>query len=139
MNAAYPAIQAAYPTCIIIRASVRKTPTKALAHITTLETLFWSNLTIATSSQITADAHYYVSTDPTVQTTDTPSVTTEASPILSIAASNGFNNVPLLFGEYGYLQWDDGGGDRKSTRLNSSHQIISYAVFCLKKKKQEIS
>src|SRR5258708_6894123 len=110
MNAAYPAIQAAYPTCIIIRASVRKTPTKALAHITTWETLFWSNLTIATSSQITADAHYYVSTDPTVQTTDTPSVTTEASTILSIAASNGFNNVPLLFGEYGYLQWDDGGG-----------------------------
>src|SRR5207244_12868984 len=26
------------------------------------------------------------------------------------------------------------GSDRKSTRLNSSHQIISYAVFCLKKK-----
>src|SRR3989304_7053229 len=28
------------------------------------------------------------------------------------------------------------GGDRKSTRLNSSHGYISYAVFCLKKKKQ---
>src|SRR5438552_6783093 len=27
--------------------------------------------------------------------------------------------------------------DRKSTRLNSSHQIISYAVFCLKKKKSD--
>src|SRR5207248_11341659 len=27
------------------------------------------------------------------------------------------------------------GGDRKSTRLNSSHRTISYAVFCLKKKK----
>src|SRR5438552_5548958 len=27
--------------------------------------------------------------------------------------------------------------DRKSTRLNSSHQIISYAVFCLKKKTQQ--
>src|SRR5207244_12030284 len=27
--------------------------------------------------------------------------------------------------------------DRKSTRLNSSHQIISYAVFCLKKKKTD--
>src|SRR5438552_6917325 len=27
--------------------------------------------------------------------------------------------------------------DRKSTRLNSSHQIISYAVFCLKKKKSK--
>src|SRR5258708_17559470 len=30
-------------------------------------------------------------------------------------------------------------GDRKSTRLNSSHQIISYAVFCLKKKKTRSS
>src|SRR5258708_10240536 len=29
------------------------------------------------------------------------------------------------------------GIDRKSTRLNSSHQIISYAVFCLKKKKTQ--
>src|SRR2546421_5750751 len=28
------------------------------------------------------------------------------------------------------------GGDRKSTRLNSSHDQISYAVFCLKKKKK---
>src|SRR5258708_9687799 len=44
-----------------------------------------------------------------------------------------------------YLDWKRGStsfesmaawtGDRKSTRLNSSHQIISYAVFCLKKKK----
>src|SRR5688572_31383114 len=29
--------------------------------------------------------------------------------------------------------------DRKSTRLNSSHSQISYAVFCLKKKKQKIT
>src|SRR5947207_4642145 len=29
--------------------------------------------------------------------------------------------------------------DRKSTRLNSSHTVISYAVFCLKKKKQIIT
>src|SRR5947208_10917124 len=52
----------------------------------------------------------------------------------------------------GFARWDDPSGwlgtlrwafcpdrfvwrDRKSTRLNSSHQIISYAVFCLKKKK----
>src|SRR2546430_3719652 len=32
-------------------------------------------------------------------------------------------------------QGDQGGPDRKSTRLNSSHSQISYAVFCLKKKK----
>src|SRR5258708_23876143 len=31
--------------------------------------------------------------------------------------------------------WESPTADRKSTRLNSSHQIISYAVFCLKKKK----
>src|SRR5207244_13040509 len=42
-------------------------------------------------------------------------------------------SIPLHFrshaGAAGYEQTD-----RKSTRLNSSHQIISYAVFCLKKK-----
>src|SRR2546426_7444523 len=31
------------------------------------------------------------------------------------------------------------GPDRKSTRLNSSHLVISYAVFCLKKKKNTIA
>src|SRR5256885_5361130 len=31
------------------------------------------------------------------------------------------------------------GGDRKSTRLNSSHLVISYAVFCLKKKIKDTS
>src|SRR4051812_49820025 len=31
---------------------------------------------------------------------------------------------------------DDAAADRKSTRLNSSHMSISYAVFCLKKKKK---
>src|SRR5689334_25381451 len=34
---------------------------------------------------------------------------------------------------------DQGPRDRKSTRLNSSHSSISYAVFCLKKKKQNKS
>src|SRR2546422_1533731 len=33
-------------------------------------------------------------------------------------------------------QGDRSQGDRKSTRLNSSHGYISYAVFCLKKKKK---
>src|SRR2546422_5848421 len=35
------------------------------------------------------------------------------------------------------LHAHDACGDRKSTRLNSSHGYISYAVFCLKKKKEE--
>src|SRR5690349_22211001 len=40
----------------------------------------------------------------------------------------------LALEELGY-ESRDLGGDRKSTRLNSSHVEISYAVFCLKKKK----
>src|SRR5438445_3554191 len=35
-----------------------------------------------------------------------------------------------------YSDWLQENGDRKSTRLNSSHANISYAVFCLKKKTQ---
>src|SRR5437899_7104581 len=35
----------------------------------------------------------------------------------------------------GKIPWREGDRDRKSTRLNSSHLGISYAVFCLKKKK----
>src|SRR5437764_11869427 len=54
----------------------------------------------------------------------------------------------LTFGEFGSARrvWKDGMfdnvlgdglyKDRKSTRLNSSHRCISYAVFCLKKKKK---
>src|SRR2546430_4633692 len=44
----------------------------------------------------------------------------------------------LLQGDEGYLppeRHSTCGRDRKSTRLNSSHSQISYAVFCLKKKK----
>src|SRR5258708_26752866 len=38
--------------------------------------------------------------------------------------------------DFGYLSFNGGTQtDRKSTRLHSSHQIISYAVFCLKNKK----
>src|SRR5258708_8811038 len=43
------------------------------------------------------------------------------SPLVGVVLPSRAQKVPL---------WQD----RKSTRLNSSHQIISYAVFCLKKK-----
>src|SRR2546422_3753634 len=36
-----------------------------------------------------------------------------------------------------HVEERENGGDRKSTRLNSSHGYISYAVFCLKKKKKQ--
>src|SRR2546422_8670628 len=40
-------------------------------------------------------------------------------------------------GDSGTETHRSGEGDRKSTRLNSSHGYISYAVFCLKKKKKK--
>src|SRR5258708_18894713 len=43
---------------------------------------------------------------------------------------------PMLLGSTAWAETHGRELDRKSTRLNSSHQIISYAVFCLKKKKK---
>src|ERR1017187_10615036 len=40
---------------------------------------------------------------------------------------------------FGYMGRSFGFTDRKSTRLNSSHRCISYAVFCLKKKNKQLS
>src|SRR5438876_9293387 len=42
--------------------------------------------------------------------------------------------LPSPSGQLPFEDCSDGDGDRKSTRLNSSHPSISYAVFCLKKK-----
>src|SRR2546421_8346551 len=47
--------------------------------------------------------------------------------------ANGFTGPD---GRVGAAMMRFGVGDRKSTRLNSSHDQISYAVFCLKKKKK---
>src|SRR5258705_7253725 len=53
-----------------------------------------------------------------------------AKPGQAVATLDG---PPLLFGsETAFVAWTD----RKSTRLNSSHLGISYAVFCFKKKKR---
>src|SRR6202790_5765932 len=49
------------------------------------------------------------------------------------SASNGVNVVTVTGGQFILT---DPVTDRKSTRLNSSHYNISYAVFCLKKKKK---
>src|SRR5256885_17211507 len=47
------------------------------------------------------------------------------------------SDSPIPVGKPGKTEGSIGGAlDRKSTRLNSSHLVISYAVFCLKKKKK---
>src|SRR5256886_8470257 len=51
---------------------------------------------------------------------------------LDRSLSVGSHGLPLM----GTGDWNDGMNNRKSTRLNSSHSQISYAVFCLKKKKK---
>src|SRR5258708_21151989 len=65
----------------------------------------------------------------------------DALPISFCQAGSGTNSRRGCSGEH-LLFWQScsfraWGRDRKSTRLNSSHQIISYAVFCLKKKKKK--
>src|SRR3712207_7557339 len=52
------------------------------------------------------------------------------------SSPEGQNGREALLDEVDLLQ-RHGALDRKSTRLNSSHANISYAVFCLKKKKQQ--
>src|SRR5256885_11189710 len=48
-----------------------------------------------------------------------------------------YKNDPVL-GIVSSLHLGSGLADRKSTRLNSSHLVISYAVFCLKKNPQHV-
>src|SRR3712207_7552711 len=54
------------------------------------------------------------------------------NPLQEVAAFFISLLVPLVHSDLG-RRWGEG-SDRKSTRLNSSHANISYAVFCLKKK-----
>src|SRR5205814_9282015 len=52
-----------------------------------------------------------------------------------VALKHVFTEVPANAGCLRPIAFEITDGDRKSTRLNSSHLGISYAVFCLKKKK----
>src|SRR2546430_11832601 len=55
-------------------------------------------------------------------------------PPMGFRATDNRHLPDVSFNEPAYLPSPDTGLDRKSTRLNSSHSQISYAVFCLKKK-----
>src|SRR5947209_14882283 len=59
-------------------------------------------------------------------------------PAMDAASADGLQTAVLAGGCFWGVQgvFQHTGGDRKSTRLNSSHANISYAVFCLKKKKK---
>src|SRR3712207_7833834 len=61
------------------------------------------------------------------------------SPRAGFGAPRGQHTAVLRVGESGANDRGVAARDRKSTRLNSSHANISYAVFCLKKKKKNIT
>src|SRR5256885_12660071 len=74
-----------------------------------------------------------------------PYTTLFRSPDLSVslgtpnACSDCHRDHPASWASEAVVRWygaTRARGDRKSTRLNSSHLVISYAVFCLKKKKK---
>src|SRR2546422_5366176 len=56
---------------------------------------------------------------------------------LELLLDRDVERQPLLRVQLLRLRLEQLHGDRKSTRLNSSHGYISYAVFCLKKKKKD--
>src|SRR3712207_7819195 len=56
-----------------------------------------------------------------------------AEPVITVQALY-YRNQPILVGSPPGQPPDEQARDRKSTRLNSSHANISYAVFCLQKK-----
>ena len=60
-----------------------------------------------------------------------------AAPELFILTNSRCGSTPAFYTAHFSLRQRP--GDRKSTRLNSSHQIISYAVFCLKKKNTRLN
>src|SRR5947208_11605526 len=70
------------------------------------------------------------------QQAERQTIGSQVSDLLARAATDGRD----IGEEFRFLDDGQSGAslvqDRKSTRLNSSHQIISYAVFCLKKKKK---
>src|SRR2546426_5275853 len=76
---------------------------------------------------------------------DTAAATSRCVYSISVGRSSGGSNLPLHSGQCSPQPIPEPVIrtmaprmiDRKSTRLNSSHLVISYAVFCLKKKKKK--
>src|SRR2546429_4571564 len=90
---------------------IRRPPRSTLFPYTTL----FRSLVHSLNIQLTV-GNVVASISPT---TVTASVGTQSNFTITMTSQGGFT------------------GDRKSTRLNSSHGYISYAVFCLKKKKKK--
>src|SRR5690606_41556882 len=91
-------------------------------------------LLVATvQSRLVSSSFFFFFTDPATTAIYTLSLH-DALPIFVVVAARGRAVAEPYRGQPGMLGM---ASDRKSTRLNSSHVKISYAVFCLKKKKKK--
>src|SRR3712207_8486497 len=99
---------------------IRRPPRSTLFPYTTL---FRSQVTLSATSSSALAVQYTVVSGPGIINGNTLSFTGEG--LVTIQADQPGN--------------ENYNADRKSTRLNSSHANISYAVFCLKKKKKKTS
>src|SRR5438874_4058756 len=99
---------------------VRQPPQSTLFPYTTLfRSVLFSNAPPQTSNNVSALSFTY----------------TVSNNTFTFYAADGFTNYSWDFGDSSTGAGSVVSQDRKSTRLNSSHVEISYAVFCLKKKK----
>src|SRR5438132_8022735 len=95
-----------------------------------LSRIFFSFIDTATTEIYTLSLH------------DALPISTSADSVASFRATvSGLPTIQMLSQRYSSVTSASGSSaartrDRKSTRLNSSHTVISYAVFCLKKKKK---
>src|SRR2546422_8042457 len=99
---------------------IRRPPRSTLFPYTTL----FRSLALGRLDRMTERERYRIRALHFNITGDNEKCVTEYTTLVTKFPSDagGFNNI---------------GADRKSTRLNSSHGYISYAVFCLKKKKKK--
>src|SRR5947208_8196716 len=101
---------------------IRRPPISTLFPYTTLfrSVLVMLQKVLVASWSVSLE-HLVANRRPAIADKDSPVV---LAPVVERTSPAGTKNVDQSLRQ-----------DRKSTRLNSSHQIISYAVFCLKKKK----
>src|SRR5207244_12921122 len=103
--------------------------TPPVAHQTSTLSLH-DALPISDSQLQVEDLNWSAWQDAAICHTGGVSLSTEPARSTTLAAMEHTRRVGSI------VSFDVNVRDRKSTRLNSSHQIISYAVFCLKKKNQ---
>jgi len=147
--AAYNAIKAVYPGCVVVAGAVRKTPAMALAHITNWLNLFFAYVASVGGSVDETDGHYYrdsvtdwdgtpvpdptknTYTDGTKTVVNCPSIGLELWTLKQCAIQNGFPNCPPNIGEFGWSLYDDGGGVAATTNATYTSGAGPYTSLSL--------